>query len=430
MVSLGPVRTTLVTLIRQTYWGGMPFDFRTPPAAARVSPVKLTTFDRREVRGLLWSAARPTRGALLMHPRVDFTRHYTIPRLVDAGYAVLALNSRNPNDDTDTVHEELVLDVAAGVARLREEVDHVALLGNSGGGSLMALFQSQAEKAPDERLRRTPAGAPTLLPVAPLAGADALVLIAAHRGEGHVLSRCIDPSVVDELDPVTTDATLDMYDPANGFAEPPTPSAYEPPFVERYRAAQRERVARIDERARALIATQVEARRAMKVEGFAELSFADRQTVERARHTRHVMVVYRTMANLDYTDPRLDPSPRDYGSLLSERPDLMNRGLVGFARKVTPRAWLSTWSALSSNADLNKTLPDVSIPMLVLHADRDEEITPDADHVPIADALAGRAEIRTIPGAGHYFEPPPGETEAPHVEALMDIMLPWLAERL
>ena len=36
------------------------------------------------------------------------------------------------------------------------------------------------------------------------------------------------------------------------------------------------------------------------------------------------MVVYRTMANPDYVDRTLDPGPRDYGSLLSDRPDLMN----------------------------------------------------------------------------------------------------------
>lgn len=418
-----------MTLIRSTYWGGMPFDFRRPPRAARIEPVKLRTFDHREVRGLLWAPARATRGALLMHPRVDFTRHYAIPRLLDAGCAVLALNSRSPNDDTDTVHEELVLDVAAGVARLREEVEHVALIGNSGGGSLMALYAAQAGKPPAARIARTPAGAPTALASAPLPLADALVLIAAHRGEGQVLLRCIDPSVIDEHDPHATDEALDMYAPANGFAEPPAPSRYAPYFAARYVAAQLARVAGIDARARALVGAQLEALRAMKDPAFASRPFAERQAIERARHTQHVMVVYRTMASLDYTDPTLDPSPRPYGSLLSERPDLMNRSLPGFARTITPRAWLSTWSGLSSNADLAKTLPDVALPILVVHAERDAELTPHADHAPIEAALAGRGRIATIGGAGHYFEPPLGQTDAPHVEALMDVVADWLRAR-
>lgn len=419
-----------MTLIRSTYWGGMPFDFRRPPRAARVEPVRLRTFDHREVRGLLWSPeGRAARGALFMHPRVDFTRHYAIPRLVEAGVAVLALTSRSPNDDTDTVHEELVHDVAAGVARLRAEVEHVTLIGNSGGGSLMALYAAQAGRAPEARLARTPAGAPTGFAAASLPPADALILLAAHRGEGHVLLRCIDPSVVDEADPDATDEALDMYAVTNGFAEPPAPSAYAPGFVAAYRAGQRARVERLDARARALVARQVEATRAMKDPAFGKRPFVERQAIERARHTRHVMVVYRTMASLDYADPSLDPSPRPYGSLLSERPDLMNRSLPGFARTVTPRAWLSTWSGLSSHADLARTLPEVGLPILVVHAERDAEITPLADHAPVAEALAGRATITTIEGAGHYFEPPFGQTEAPHVEAAMDVVLGWLAAR-
>ncbi len=47
---------------------------------------------------------------------------------------------------------------------------------------------------------------------------------------------------------------------------------------------------------------------------------------------------------------RLDPSDRAYGSLWGTRPDWINYGAVGFGRVVSPEAWLSTWSALSSNA--------------------------------------------------------------------------------
>ncbi|GAB5544915.1 MAG: hypothetical protein SangKO_046750 [Sandaracinaceae bacterium] len=421
-----------MTLVRPTYWDGMPFDFRAPPERARVAPVKLRTQDLREVRGLRWSPPDGGRaGVLFMHPRVDFTRHYAIPRLVDAGFDVLALNSRSPNDDTDTVHEELVLDVAAGVDALRADHAKVALFGNSGGGSLMALHQREASRPPAERLARYAWGAPTALPRVTLQPADALVLVAAHRGEGHVLLRSIDPSVVDETDPVATDPALDMYAPENGFRPPPEEARYDAGFVRRYREAQRARVARLDAWALARLAEANDARRATKAPGFASLSPLQRQTIERARHTRHVKVVYRTMANLDYTDLSLDPSPRGYGSLLSERPDLMNRGLPGFARTVTPRAWLSTWSGLSSRADLALTLPEIDVPIFVAHAERDTEIFPRSDRAVIDAAIA--SEDRTtlvIEGARHYFEPEPGAERAPHVEALMDAIVPWLEARV
>src|SRR5262249_39028904 len=104
-----------MALVSKTYWEGAPFDFRAPPQDAIAEPVLLRTEDRRELRGIWWAPRKSEvrTVAILMHPRVDFTRHYTIPRLVADGVGVLACNSRHPNDDTDTVHEELLLDVAA-----------------------------------------------------------------------------------------------------------------------------------------------------------------------------------------------------------------------------------------------------------------------------------------------------------------------------
>jgi hypothetical protein len=100
-----------------------------------------------------------------MHPRGDFQHHYVIPRLVEAGVAVLAATTRNPNNDTTTVHEEIVLDVASCVSHLKNarDVISIVLIGNSGGGALNGFYQSQAVAGKGARLTTTPGGRPTRL---------------------------------------------------------------------------------------------------------------------------------------------------------------------------------------------------------------------------------------------------------------------------
>jgi acetyl esterase/lipase len=403
-------------LISKTYWGGAPFQFRRAPNGAHLESLVIRADDFRQSRALYWTPGgnpRPKVAAICMHPRVDFTHHYSIPRLVAAGIGVLGANTRHPNNDIDTVHEDIVLDLAACVKFLKQRrgVDRVILFGNSGGGALAALFQAQARLAPGERIAATPGGEPTKLGMAEMIPADGLVLVACHRGQGKVLEQCIDPAVVDEADPLATDASLDMYDPANGFRPPPEWTTYSDEFVAGYRAAQLDRVRRLDDRAREHIAAQ-------------HGGGSREEALER------VMVVYRTMANLNYVDRHLDPSGRDYGSLLSERPDLMNLQLLGFSRVVTPRAWLSTWSGISSNADLVSNLAGITEPIFVAHAGRDREIYPATDAAPIAAAVVSKDKtIREFSGARHYFEPDFGSTDTAHVDALMDAVVPWIQER-
>lgn len=428
------VSLSLVTIIAKTYWGGAPYHFR-KKVDADVEPLLLRAADFREFQGLYWTPRgnpRPKVAVVCMHPRVDFTRHYTFPRLLERGIGCLGANTRNPNNDTDTVHEEIILDVAAAVRFLKEfrGAEKVILIGNSGGGSLNALFQSQATKPAKERIAIAPGGLPTRLTQVDLISADGIVHISAHRGEGAVLMNVIDPSVIDELDPRATDPSLDMYDPRNGFRPPPEWSRYAPEFLERYRAAQVERVKRIDAIAQKKMNAVLEAIAAMEAPGFDERPESERREIERARHLEEVMVVYRTMANPYYVDNTLEPSARVYGSLLSHRPDLMNHRLLGFARTVTPRAWLSTWSGLQTNADLLKTMPDIKEPTLVVHAGADQEIYRESDALRIFEAAAAVdktfIEFET---ARHYFEPDFGQKESPAVEALMDRLIPWIEER-
>lgn len=423
-------------LVSKTYWAGMPFWFRTPPANARCESLVLRTHDLRQIRALYWTreraAAAPKIGVIVIHPRVDFMHHYSVPHLVEAGFAVLAANTRFVGNDTMAEHEEMVLDVAGCVRYLREKrgIEKVVLLGNSGGGSLCAFYQAEARKAPGDRLSRSPAGSPTRFDSAPMTPADAMVYVAAHRGQGNILLDAIDPSVVDETDPLSTDPALDMYDTRNGFLEPPAWSSYSAEFLERYRAAQVARVRRLDAVARAHVARHEEAVSESEAQGFAGRPFEERQAVLKRRACETVMVVYRTMADPGFVDPGIDPSERDYGSLLSERPDLMNVSALGFARTVTPRAWLSTWSGLSSNADLLANAQLITEPTLIVHPERDREVKP-SDASALLEACASKDKRRvTVRGARHYFEPEPGERETPHVAEAMNAVVTWIQERL
>lgn len=424
-----------MTLLSRTYWGGAPFHFRRPPGGARLESRVLRTEDLRDVRALLWTPREgrsPRVAALFMHPRVDFTHHYAIPRLVEAGVACLGALSRSPNNDVDLEHELLLLDVAACVRFLRERgAEKIVLFGNSGGGALFGFYQAEACRPKGERIARTPGGTRTMLPSAEMPPADAMIYVAAHRGPGQVLAECIDPAVTDEADPLATDASIDMYDPKNGFRPPPEWSTYPDEFVARYRSAQRERVARLDALARALLADKREASAACKAPNFSARPLEEKTRLERRRAFEPLMVIHRTMANLHYTDRHLDPSGREYGSLLSDRPDLMNMAHMGFARVVTPRAFLSTWSFLSSNADLASNVRTIEAPTLVVSAGRDREIFPDTDARPLFEAVASKDKTwLTFENARHYFEPDLGEQEAPDVEALMDAVVPWIEERL
>ncbi len=359
------------------------------PPGTRCEPLQLLTPDRAVAHGWLYARGGEASVACLMHPRANFSRHYAVPALVEAGFAVLCVNSRWLNNDATLIHERVLLDVAEGLRAARQRYERVVLIGNSGGGSLFTFYLSQALAPAGARLRDTAAGEPLDLNAFDLPPADAMVYLAAHAGEGYYLLHAIDPSLADEGDPLSCDPSLDLYDPANGFAEPPQPSRYATDFLVRYRAAQRARVARIDAIARARVAR----RQAARARG-------DR----RAAIATDFLLVYRTDADPRYVDLSLDPSQRDYGSLWGRRPDLINYGAVGFSRVVAPEAWLSTWSGLSSRAELALTGPHMTLPALLVEYTADNAIFPsDTEH--IARSLGSRQVERRAIDGDHYGFP-------------------------
>lgn len=367
------------------------------PAGTSCTPLVLDTQDRAVAHGWLYTRGGESIVAVVMHPRADFSHHYIVPGLLGAGVAVLAVNSRWLNNDATLIHEQVLLDVAAGVRAARSRFDRVVLVGNSGGASLFTFYLHQAHAPDGGRLTHTAAGDPFDLNRFDLPPADLMVYLAGHAGEGHYLLHAIDPSVTDEDDPIACDPDFDLYDARNGFVEPPDEPRYASEFLTRYRTAQRARIERIDARARELVA----AKRSARVRWLAgDGTTSDR----RAAIATRFLHVYRTDADPRAVDRSLDPSERDYGSLWGRRPDWINYGAVGFGRVVAPEAWLSTWSGLSSQAEIATTGGRMTLPALQVIYAADNCIYPSDDEL-IASSLATDTLDRVTVAGDHYGFP-------------------------
>ncbi len=416
----------------------LPHHYQTLDPAIRREVVDHAAADGIPIAGMLYLPPRGDPGVCVvaMHPRVDFSRHYLAPRLAAGGYAFLGAHTRYLNHDADMLHERVLLDVAGTVAWVRTRgFRRVVLLGNSGGGSLFAFYLKQAATAPAERLRHAPSGDAVALHDAELPPADGLVLLAAHLGEGRFLLDRLDPSVLDEADPVATDPRLDMYDPRNGYRPMAEgPSSYAPEFVAAFRAAQRARCERLDARAREWCEEARWYRRRLGVpDDVASMSPVERMRLARHALQRRYFLIYRTLADPRYLDPGLDPSQRPLGSIFSfgRDPVVGNYG-EGLARAMSARGWLSTWSGLSSNAALERTLPGVSVPTLVVCALADLDIYPAECRASFAASAASDKTWAELEWAGHYLSPVGVHGAAlPHPQdrAADEILLPWLRER-
>ncbi len=414
----------------------LPFAFASLDQSVRRDVVYLDASDTAQSFGILYRPANhePRTVVYLMHPRGEFTRHYVVPPLTARGYAVFGQNSRYINNDTDMVHERLLFDIAAGMRYLREAgFERIVLLGNSGGGSLLGFYQSQASRAPGERLNSTPGGEPIDLTAEVMPEGDLYIAVAAHLGEGRFMLNVLDPAVVDEHEPSATDPDWDMYNPANGYRPFPQASTYDRDWLAEYRRRQVARSKRLDAIARAAISEHAHYRNQLKDPGYASLPPETKSLVARRGRLWKYMIIYRTLANPAYLDPSIDPSNRPLGSIFSPGdPIIGNYGPGGLARVMTPRGWLSTWSGTSSQADLPDTIRHVTVPTLIVFADGDCDIFPSEQHELLAKSGAADRTLMELPWADHYLNPVGAEGRAlkdPR-ERLIDLIVPWIEERI
>ncbi len=331
---------------------------------------------------------RPRVACIATHYNVDFSEHYLGQPLAERGLGFLGWNTRYRGNEQYFLLEHALVDIGAGVRWLREEAgaEIVVVIGNSGGGSLMGAYQSQATAPSIE-----PAfGLPLPDAVLDLPAADLYISLNAHPGRPEVLTAWMDPAVVDETDPLSVDPAIDMFDPDHG---PP----YPPEFVARYRAAQRDRNHRITAWVRD------------ELDRLASAGAWDR-----------VFNVHRVWADLRFADLTLDPSERKAGCYAGD-PKGANFGPFAIGGTSSLRSWLSMWSLEASQCQGAPHLARIEVPSLVVQSLADRGVFP-SDAQAIFDALAAPDKgLELVPGE-HYFETG-GRDE------VADLIAAWIAGR-
>lgn len=304
---------------------------------------------------------------ILCHPAGNFTTHYLLPHLQRNGAAALGMATRYINSELELTMERCIEDLGRGVDFLRDQgYEKVILIGNSGGGSLSCLYQSEAENT---TITSFPDG--EQIEIGALGKADAIALVAPHPSRAHALTEWLDPAIIDEADPQMRDPALDLF--------VPRPVPFDREWIHAFRDAQVARNRRISQNALAKLA---------------EL----RSRPDGPRD--QLLLVHGTGADPRFVDLTLDPNGRKARSLeLTRR---LNDAHLSMGRLSTMRTWLSQWSIDHSRANGPACLARTSVPVLCIEFENDEIVYP--------SYLRSYAQARTdgftsevLPGATHFM---------------------------
>lgn len=349
---------------------------------------------RPRIYGALAEAAGPRKtAAIVMHPTSNFMGHYLLQPLAARGISCLGLNSRYAGNDSLLIMERVIQDLGAGVQYLRAQgYDKVVLIGNSGGASLSAFYQAQAERLTIETLVD---GDPAGLSPEDLPPVDGLALCAAHEGRSTLMRHWIDPSVIDEQDPLSADSLLDMYDPAN--------QPFTPDFLARFKAGQQARLTRIE----AWVQARLRLLRRQRAPG----------------HARdQTFLIHRTHADPRCLDLSLDANDRAVGSVWGQGAEgarAVNYAASQMGRITSLTAFLSQWSS-HSRADGPSNLAKTRVPALLCTYTADPSTFPSTRD---AWMKAGGERIRNVDivGGNHYLAGQPAL-----VQQTADEMAAWM----
>ena len=341
-------------------------------------------------QGLYYSSSgkKPKTALIATHYNVDFSEHYLGEYMASRGYGFLGWNTRFRGNEGFFLLEHALIDIGAGVQWLKEKagVERLVILGNSGGGSLMGAYQSQAlgvTMTPTPGLS-LPEGLNDLIP------ADFYISLCAHIGRPEVLTAWCDPSVIEESDPASIDPDLNMYDSANG---PP----YSKGFIARYRAAQEARNHRITKWCHA------------ELDRLGKNGMFDR-----------AFNFYRTWADLRLMDGAIDPSKREVGRCYAGDPKKANFSPRGIGLTNTLRTWLSMWSLKDSHCRGAPHLNRITQPALVLQSDGDTGVFP-SDAKAIFDAVGTQDKHLEMIEGDHYLQTPENARAK-----VADLIIDWL----
>ncbi|MYU24085.1 alpha/beta hydrolase [Streptomyces sp. SID8352] len=352
--------------------------------------------------GVLWctrvrahEGRRADTAVVVVHPSSNFLGHYALEAWADRGVDAVAMTTRYIGNDTVLLLENCVLDIAAVIGQLRlEGYDKVVLVGNSGGGGLISLYQEQAGKA---TITSSPGGAGPDLTQCELPPADALVTLMAHPGRANLLAEMLDPAVRDENAPFDRDPELDLF--AEGREVP-----LDPEWVATYRAAQLERNHRITELAQTRIAEIVE-----RTDG----ALMDAP-----------MVVHATCADPRNVDLSIDPTDREPGTLWGE-PAVANLLPTTLGHFTSLQSWLSQWSMRTSNGDGPTRMGGVDVPVHVIYGTADQACFPEHARQLYDGVRHDRKRITPIAGGKHYLN---GQTEL--TRQMSEVLVDWVREVL
>lgn len=169
---------------------------------------------------------------LAMHCDSDYLNFPAGEALARNGYRTLCANVSHAEDSLD----KKLLDVKACIEHLKTlpDVEHVVILGHSGGATLMSCYQAVAENGAacfQDDKKIVP-----ISDVGELPRADAVFLLDSNWGNGIMTLMSLDPAVKCDCSGVDLDPAYDLSNPDVGYS--PNGAHYTDEFIAAYHKAQ------------------------------------------------------------------------------------------------------------------------------------------------------------------------------------------------